>query len=565
MLTVVERQLALAQRFPCWQAQCLHEMLDSVALQFPNRPYVITDERVYSYRDIQSWSMRIARGLVAEGVRPGDHVGMILANYPEFVAVKFAIARAGAVAVPINFLNRAAELQYVLQQSDTVLLITMDRFRDLDYLRSLDEIAPGWDQLAGQRKFPYLRRVVVFSTSQTTRRPNVMSLEELAARSHDQVLPASCNAAAPADIIYTSGTTGGPKGVLLTHDMLLRTAYGSAYSRAFQDERRVLFALPMYHVYGYVEGMLAVLFVGGAIIPQLQFDPVNTLNGIVRHRVNDVLFVPTMTLAVLDVLRHTPYDLSSLGAVLSSGGKSPEDIWEQIYSLFGDQEITTGYGMTETTASTTVTRPDDPIERLRTTNGRMRDVGIAGDPQRGNRLAVYRVVDSESGAPLPLGSVGELVVMGLGVTAGYYKKPEETAAAFDEQGWLLTGDLGVIDAEGYITLRGRKKECYRCGGEQVFPLEVEDVLIQHPAVAQAYIVPLSDRRMGEVGVAYIVMQDSASVTPAELIEHCAQRLARFKVPKHVITIKSDELPTTATGRPRKFLLAQRAAEEIASL
>ncbi|WP_222618361.1 class I adenylate-forming enzyme family protein [Nakamurella sp. PAMC28650] len=347
--------------------------------------------------------------------------------------------------------------------------------------------------------------------------------------------------------------------MLLTHDMLLRTAYGSAFGRAFQNGRRITLSLPMYHVYGYVEGMLAVLFVGGAIIPQLSFNARAILDAITTHRADDALFIPTMTLAVLDELEREPHELAPLTSLISSGGASPTGIWDRIDAMFGPVELTTGYGMSETTASTTVTRPDDPRERLLSTNGRLRDVGVAGDPDLGGRLAVYRVVDQVTGAPLPDGQVGELHVRGIGVTSGYWNKPEETAAVIDSEGWLHTGDLGRLD-DDYLTLVGRAKDCYRCGGEQVMPKEIEDVLTSHPAVEQAHVVPLPDPRMGEVGVAWIVLRPGRTVEADELIAYSSERLARFKVPRHVLTISLADVPTTPSGRPRKFLLAERAAE-----
>ncbi len=564
MLTSVQqRQSALEARFPRWIPRTLDGALDAATAEFADRPYVVTDAQTWTYGEMQQWSVRLARGLVLAGVRPGDHVAVVLANFPEFVAVKYAIARAGATAVPINYLNRRAELGYVLGQSDAVVLITMDRFRGLDYLAALDELAPGWESSGGGDAFPLLRRVFVLPTSDDGGRAGTDTVADLGASDDGwQPVPAQ-DPTTPADILYTSGTTGSPKGVLLTHDMLLRTAYGSAYARAFQDARRILFSLPMYHVYGYVEGMLAALFVGGAIIPQLSFDPAGTLRGIERHRADDALFIPVMTMAVLDAVPGGSYDLRTLTSIISSGGQSPEWIWEQIFTLLQPEEVTTGYGMSETTASTTVTRPDDPRERLLTTNGRLRDVGVAGDPAYGGRLAVYKVVDPETGGELPRGSVGELLVRGPGVTSGYYRKPEEDAAAFDEQGWLRTGDLGRLDDDDYLSLVGRKKDCYRCGGEQVVPKEIEDVLTNHPAVSQAHVVPLPDRRMGEVGVAYVVLRDGVPGTPEELIAYCAGRLARFKVPKHVLPIAVEEIPTTPSGRPRKFLLAERALAQIA--
>ncbi|MBP6850999.1 MAG: AMP-binding protein [Rhodoferax sp.] len=560
--SVADRQQALWQRYPTWRPRTLDQTLDAIAAEFPHRPYVITDARSWTYREIQVWSERIAAGLVAAGVRPGDHVGLLMANYPEFVAVKFAIARVGAVTVPINFLNRRDELGYVLEQSDAALLITMDRFRNLDYLQFLDELAPDWEHQGGGTRFPRLRQVVVFPTGDTPVRSGVAALGDFGANAGPWQPIHHPGPDSNSDIIYTSGTTGSPKGVMLTHDMMLRAAFGSTYGRAFEDGRRIVFSLPMYHVYGYVEGMLAAMFVGGAIVPQLRFDAADTLCAVTRHRCTDVLLVPTMTLALLDELRQTRHDLSSLHSVISSGGRSPAYIWQQILDLMRPREITSGYGMTEVTASTTVTRPDDPIERLLSTNGRLRDVGPAGDPANGGKLVVYRVVDPDTGREVAPGEVGELMARGLGVTAGYYNKPEATAAAFNADGWLFTGDLGRIDTEGYLTLVGRRKESYRCGGEQVLPSEIEDLLVTHPAVLQAHLVPVPDERMGEIGVVFVVLRDQPATTPDALIGFCSERLARFKVPRHVFPIRAEDIPATPSGRARKFLLVEMATRAL---
>ena len=367
-----------------------------------------------------------------------------------------------------------------------------------------------------------------------------------------------------ADILYTSGTTGEPKGVLLTHDMLLRTAFGSVYGRAFQDGRKVTFSLPMYHVYGLVEGMLAVPFVGGAIIPELTFRPVGTLNTISRHRAEDVLFIPSMTSGLLDAYEKDPaaYDLSSLTSMITSGGISPPGIWDRIFALLGEIELTTGYGMSETSGSSTVTAPDDPSERRENTNGKLRTVGAAGRDVEGGYLVRYRVVDTRSGVDVDPGQVGELVCHGPGVTKGYYKKPEETAETIDAEGWLHTGDLGYFDEQGYLVLVGRVKETFRTSGEQVMPKEVEDAIAIRPEILQVHVVALPDPRAGEVGVAYIVAREGYAVDPDEIIAHCEERLARFKVPRHVRVIAIEDIPTTPSGRPRKFLLAERARQEI---
>ncbi len=563
-LSIAERQEALRLRFPVWEPLRLDQLLDRMAALYPDRPLLITDTRTWTYAEVRDWSVQVAAGLIASGVRPGDHVGLLMANHPEFVAIKFGIARAGAVAVPINFLNRQDELGYVLGQSDAVFLFAMDRFRDLDYLGFLDGLAPGWETAAGGSHFPKLKTVVVLPRADSPVRNGVPTFDVFCRSAGPLPAVDHPGPAANSDIIYTSGTTGPPKGVMLTHDMLLRTAFGSTYGRAFEDGRRILFSLPMYHVYGYVEGLLAALFVGGAIIPQLKFDAADTLTGIERHRATDVLLIPTMTLALLDAVQARTYDLSSLHSMLSSGGRSPAYIWQQIFDRLGPAELTTGYGMTEVTASSTVTRPDDPMERLLTTNGRLRDVGPAADPDLDGRLVVYRVVDPATGAVLPPDETGELQARGIGVTAGYYNKPAETAAAFTADGWLHTGDLGRLDSDAYITLVGRLKESYRCGGEQVLPSEIEDLLVTHPAVLQAHVVPFPDERMGEIGVACVVLRPEPATTPQELIAFCASRLARFKVPRHVLPIRVEEIPTTPSGRARKFLLAEIVRDQLAT-
>jgi fatty-acyl-CoA synthase len=562
-LSVRSRQEALEAIWRPWKMRTLASVLSEVAQRYPDREFVITDTRSFTYAQMREWVGRLAAGLLALGIRPGEHVAIVLANYPEFVALKFAIAQIGAVAVPVNYLNRRDELAYVLRQSDAVALVTMDQFRDMDYLAALDQIAPQWERHAGGASLPRLRRVIVFSTGDGARREEAMPFAALE-NSAGGVAAASGadQPAAVSDIIYTSGTTGSPKGVLLTHEMLLRSGYGSAFGRAFEDGHRILFSLPMYHVYGYVEGLLACLFAGGAIIPRLKFEAGDMLDTAARCSASDLLLVPTMTLALLDEQKRQPRQLSAVRSVLSSGGRAPAYIWEQIRQVLGPDEITTGYGMTECTASTTVTRPDDPVEKLLSTNGRLRDVGAAGEPDPQRRLVKYRVVDPETQTEVAPGQVGELLAHGPGVTAGYYNKPAETAAAFTGDGWLHTGDLASVDSEGYIRLAGRLKESYRCGGETVLPSDVEDLLVLHPTVLQAHVVAVPDTRMGEVGAAFVVLRDGATLNADQLIAYCREHLARFKVPRYVLPIEAAALPTTPSGRAKKFMLSEMAVRTL---
>jgi fatty-acyl-CoA synthase len=561
------RRERLQSSLKAWRPATLSEHFDAVAARYPDRPLVISDHDIYTYSQMAAWSRRIARGLIASAVRAGSNVALILGNFPEFVAVKLAIARVGATAVPINFLLRRAELRYILEQSDSVALITMSAFRDIDYLQELDAIAPGWEYHGGGAQLPKLRSVFVLPTSEATR-AGARTLEDLAGlgrtASEDDLagrevagLPQS-----RCDIIYTSGTTGRSKGVILTHEMVLRTAYASAYTRAFEDGRRILFALPMYHVFGYVECWVASTFVAGAIVPQAVFDPEQMLSAWERHHATEIVCVPMMTGKLIEIARKRASAPPHLVSFFNSGGATAPEIWGQIRRYFAPQEIFTAYGMTETTASTTCTQPGDPEARLLTTNGCLKPAGLAGDPELGGVLALYKAVDPESGEDLPPGTRGELLVRGPIVTPGYYNKPEETAAAFSN-GWLHTGDVGTVAQDGYLTLLGRFKETYRCGGEMVMPLEIEELVNQHPLVAQALVVGVPDPKMGEVGCLCIVSRNAARPEPEELINLCAQRLARFKVPRHVVFITPEEIPTTVTGRPQKFKLAELARRKLA--
>jgi fatty-acyl-CoA synthase len=248
--------------------------------------------------------------------------------------------------------------------------------------------------------------------------------------------------------------------------------------------------------------------------------------------------------------------------MFNSGGASPPSIWNDIREILGAKELLTGYGMSETTASTACSFPEGADELLLRTHGRLKYAGVAGDSTLGGMLAEYKCIDPFDGTDLPLGSTGELVARGPIVTQGYYKKDTETAAAFNKDGWLHTGDLGVVDAYGNISLTGRLKETYRCGGEMVMPREIEDIVNEHTLVSQALVVGIPDPKMGEIGCVCVIPKGDVLPDPKELIELCASQLARFKVPRHIIFLTADEVPLTATGRPQKFLLADLVKKRL---
>jgi fatty-acyl-CoA synthase len=555
-----ERRALLSARYPGWIARTMDAHLADAAAKHPNRPLILTDEVTLSYADIVERSEHIAKGLRRLGVRAGDRVALVLANVPEFAPLAFAIWRLGAAAIPVNYLFRAKELAYVIGQSDCRLVVTMSSFRGLDYLAALDEIAPGW-QRGDFSPFANLSAVVVLDEA----RPGLLTLAEVEARgaTDSTALPAS--GASPDDaavVMYTSGTTGLPKGVIQTHDNLARSGFGGAHHLAFEDGRRILTALPLYHAFALVQGLVAALFVGGAMIPQLTFGATETFAAVERHRASYLMLVPTMGVALMEHPDIGRYDLSSLAAVLMGAAPTPVWVWQALKDRLGLQEVFTGYGMTELTSATTFTTPDDPLERVATTVGRPLDAGVAGIDHLGGIVADYKTIDPLTGADLPSGAEGELCARGPIATRGYYAKPKETGELLMADGWVRSGDLGRIRPDGYVELTGRSKELYKSGGELVSPKEIEELLTGHPAVAQAYAVGVPDDRWGEIGCAWIVRTPGAEVDAAELIDLARQRLARFKVPKHVFFLEAAELPTTATGKVQKFQLVGMAKARL---
>jgi fatty-acyl-CoA synthase len=492
------------------------------------------------------------------GLQPGEHVAIVMANHPEFPLIKLAIARAGCVSVPINYLLLYDEMRYVVAQSKSTALIGMTQFRDRDYT---DDFAKMRDEL------PELGHIIVRCEDAHTP-VNFHGLDDLAgyatAEADEELSKreATTSANSVSDIVYTSGTTGYPKGAILTHDMVLRSAFSSALTRSFEEGRRIIFALPMYHVFGYVECWVAALFVGGAIIPQTIFDPVEMLDLTERLGATDMICVPVMTQALIEQARKRGFYSDTLLSVFNSGGVNTPSVWAEIRGVLGAQEIHTAYGMTETTASTMCTLTEAADDRLAETNGRYKLAGPAGDPALDGLIAQYRVIDPETGLELPYGCDGELQVRGPVVTKGYFGKPEETDAAFTADGWFKSGDIGRLSKGGYLKLTGRLKESYRCGGEMVMPREIEDLLATYPGIAQVFAVGIPDAKMGEVGCLCVVPVEGVAPSFHDVIAHCSARLARFKVPKYTIMLKPEDIPLTATGRPQKFKLTQLAIQQL---
>ena len=569
------RRSELEARHRPWRPQTIAGLLGEVAAQFPDRPFVIGEQDTLSYAGLAARSARLARGLIARGVQTGERVALVMPNGPDMIAARFAVAQAGAVAVPASFRLQARELAQVLHQSEASALITMEEFREINALEALDRIAPDWERLSpagpGQHAaagLPALRLVVTVPRGAEPARPGLLTLGALGTGPDpalDGELAARMSTASAQDvttIFYTSGTTGLPKGVLSTHDMELRSAYGSAYARAFEDGRRIMFALPLNHVFAYIEGLLASMFVAGSVVVQSAFDPDASLAAIGRHQVGEALFVPTMSLAVVDAARRSQHDLSSLHSVMSAASSAPASLWRDLREVLGAGQLVTAYGMSETSAATTFTRVGGPAEDLEHTVGWPKPGGIAGDPGLGGALAEYKAIDQITGQDLPRGQAGELVARGPIVCRGYFRQPDATAAATLPDGWLRSGDLGYLREDGALVLTGRAKEVYKCGGELVMPTEVETILTRRPDIAQAYVVGVPDARMGEVGCAWVVPAGDARLEPEEVISDCRAQLARYKVPQYVMVTSAAELPLTLSGKVQKFRLAERAVSAL---
>lgn len=558
---VARRRADLEARTGTWSFPSLAAVFDIVADRHPDRPYVIAEGTVATYSEVRERSRRLAAGLLTLGVRPGDRVALLVDNRAEYPAIKLAIAWLGAVAVPLNYSYRADEIRQRLAQSMARILISIGASVATDFLAAFDAIAPGWEQGVATPDLPDLEAIVLVEGGL---RPGALELNALIARGENVAEVAELTAAVRpddvCDIVFTSGTTGHALGAELTHDMVLRSAYGSAYHRAFDDGWRISFALPLYHVFGYVEGMLAALFVGGAIAPLRLFNPKTVLDVIQEHRINEVLFVPTMTVAVVEQAAKGEHNLTSLQSVFSAAAPAPVWLWERVLSDLRPTMIFTGYGQTEVSAATALTLPGDDIATVAAVVGTTKLGGLAAEGVGfSGRLAEYRTVDPFTGEPLPVGEIGELSVRGPQVTRGYFGNAERTAAAIDAQGWLRTGDLGHVDDRGYLRLSGRSSELFKVGGELVAPLEVEQLLTAFDGVSQAFVAGIADERYGEVGWAWVVAAEGAELDERELLSLLRARIAPFKVPRGVTFLAADELPMTTTGKIQKFLLVQGQA------
>jgi fatty-acyl-CoA synthase len=486
----------------------------------------------WTYADMDAEVERCARGLLAQGVKKGDRVGIWSPNNAEWVVIQFATARIGAILVNINPAYRAHELEYALRQSGCSLLIHARSFKDVDYAEVLDRV----------------------ETPELMRRVELGAWEDLLA-SADGVGPgqlrereAELHFDEPINIQYTSGTTGFPKGATLSHHNLLNNGYFIGETLGYSNADRVCVPVPFYHCFGMVLGNLAIVTHGACIvIPSEAFEPRAALEAVEGERCTSLYGVPTMFIAELNDPFFAEADLSSLRTGIMAGSPCPVEIMKRVQTEMHMGEVTICYGMTETSPVSTQTQRDDPLEKRVATVGKV------------HPHVEVKIVDPETGRPVRRGESGELCTRGYSVMLGYWDDEESTKDAIDEARWMHTGDLATMDEDGYVNIVGRIKDMIIRGGENIYPREIEEFLYAHPAIADAQVIGVPDERYGEIVCAWIVLKPGVELDEDGVKEFCAGQIARYKIPKLVRFV--DSFPMTVTGKIQKFRMRETEIAE----
>lgn len=543
------------------QPDLYHKLFFHKAEQYANEGFIYSEPQSLTYEETSKVVRKLAYSLSGIlDVQADSKVSFIFPNYAELVISKLSTSLLGHVAVPLNYRLNKNEMSYLIHQSDTSYIIMIDRWRSSNYIEMLREICPEIFEGKVSEAFPLLRKIIVYSPEgkkyegtydfyDLIHAADEAEAEKFTAETlKNQIIPVD----ALSDIMYTSGTTSHPKGVLVTHDMVWRVALGTCINRGYQEGRHIYVPIPLYHCFGYIIGLVAATMVGGAVVLQDDFDEVQALELIAKYNVDDMLCVPTIAIRLLKAYKAQNEKLD-LKAMYCAGAEVPISLWEELKYTIGIQELITGYGMTELASGVLQTDPEDELSYLVNFVGKTIPGGHVGLEELNGCNIEFKIRDIDSREFLPPGKEGELVCRGPIVTKGYYKKLVETEEAL-ENGWLNTGDLAIMNENGYGTLTGRLKEIYRIGAENVAPKEIEEVLTSHADVNQAYVIGVPDPVLGEVGLAWVILEDNSNVTVSDLLQYVSARLARFKVPKFIQIIEEDELPKTATGKIQKFRL-----------
>src|SRR4051794_17930078 len=498
------------------------------AASFADREALVDERARLTFAELAAQVQRAASALVASGIETGDRVAIWAPNCTEWVIAALGISAAGAVIVPPNTRFKGAEARYVLERANVKLLFTVTDFLDNNYeamlraepaLPELREIidlrGPGWSEFLGRGRA-------------NAEQPEITG-DDL------------CS------ILFTSGTTGRPKGAMLTHAATVRAYDAWATVVGLRAGDRYLVVNPFFHSFGLNAGIVAALVKGATIIPHAVFDVDAVMKRAAEEHVSMLPGPPTVYQSLLDHPRLAEFDMSSLRLAVTGAAPVPVELIRRMRAELGFETIVTGYGLTEATGIATMCRHDDDPETISMTSGRaIPDVEV-------------QIVD-EKGVEVPRGEPGEIVIRGYNVMRGFIHDPEATAEAIDTDGWLHTGDVGVMDARGYVRITDRTKDMFIVGGFNAYPAEIENMINAHPAVGQVAVVGVPDARLGEVGYAYVIPRLNANIAPEELRAWCREKMANYKVPRHFEIVES--VPVNASGKVVKYELRERAAQKL---
>ncbi|MBX9938411.1 MAG: AMP-binding protein [Candidatus Obscuribacterales bacterium] len=533
----------------------------------PSHPCVVSvlEEANLTYSEFVAYTRKLARALLARGIERGDRVAIWSTNNWRWLAVLYAVSRVGAILVNVNPAYRVPELEYVLNQSGVKLLFTIPRNRSSNYLEMLEELNPrlfAQGSAVKSSRVPSLQDLVVLPGSDADgqihefkARGDLFSIETFLAlestiadtelSEREKVVQFDD----PVNIQYTSGTTGFPKGVTLSHHNLLNNGLFAARAMALSPETRFCIPMPFYHCGGMVSSALATFSIGGTvIIPGPYFEEMTVMKAVSGERATHISGVPTMFIGQLEHPQFKEFDYTSLRGGFMAGAPCPVQLMRRVASEMHVPEVVILYGLTEVSPLMTATTIHDSMETRATTVGR----AIAG--------VEVKVIDPETGRVVPRGEQGEICCRGHGIMLGYYKNEEATNECIDVSGWLHSGDLGVMNSEGYLHITGRKKDMIIRGGENIYPREIEEVLHHHPQISQAQVFGVPDEKLGEEVCVWLMLRAGESLNTKELNDWMKERLAHFKIPRNIKVVS--EFPMTVTGKIQKFAMREAMVKEL---
>ena len=533
------------------------EMLDAAARRYPNRVAVQYNDRPYrrTWKEFCDECDRAAKGFLAMGIQKGDHVAIWATNVPEWLVTLFASAKIGAVLVTVNTNYKKYEMKYLLQQSDTKMLVMIDGFKGNDYAATMNELCPSLKTSRPgalcEPEFPFLKTVVHVGPRAVPGMVQFSELFRLGDAADDAEYRKLQDSLNPQDVVnmqYTSGTTGFPKGVMLTHYNILNNGKGIGDCMKFTERDKLCIPVPLFHCFGLVLAVMASLTHYTSMVPVEYYRPTVVMKAIDEEKCTAVHGVPTMFIAMLEHPDFQKYNFSSLRTGIMAGSPCPEKIMRKVIHEMGMREITITYGETEASPACTMTTADDSLETRVCTVGKLMP-HVEG-----------KIIDPKTGKLQKPGIPGEFCSRGYNTMRGYYKMPEETRRAVDRDGWLHSGDLATVDKNGYYRITGRIKDMIIRGGENIYPKEIEEFLYTHPAIRDVQVIGVPSEEYGEEVMACVIRKDGTGLSEDEVRDYVGANLARHKIPKYVRFLR--EFPVTASGKIQKYKLREMAAKEI---